>query len=557
MVIESDVESKPDKEDKEESMRSSSKRLVALLLCVLLISGLAMPVKADPLPEVGPGSVTAAAGDTLPDEGGAGTEQAVPNAGKTPEETGTEPAGQTEPVTEPETEAETEPEELPSGMKVEDYLAIKRSGMNNSAVDVYSENYSNTTLETEDIESGVLLVKRLKKLAQNSEFNAVIFRGSGYMRVRSEANTTSEIVGKLYYNAVATLLGTEYTENGLWYHIESGKVNGYVKSEYLVSGAEAMDLLTEVVTTWVTPNNDAQRLYEAPDTSSDTMALLTSGIKYKALELGSPYIKVLFGQTEDGTTVVGYVPADAVSVTQEAQTAITIADENLAVEKSNEAFRAASSRAESRAESSRQASIEESIRESSYLESLAESSRQAAEAYAASVAEASRQAAIAASIQASRNADAAYQESVRNQAKDFNKSTYGGNIPAGTSDYRRAIVLDAIQYVGILDYVWGGESLVYGADCSGFVRAIFLNHGKSLAHYSKELAVTGVRVVSLSAARPGDLICYHCGASDPVGHVGIYIGNGLVVHSPRTGEKVRVNAADFMTIWSIQNVIGD
>ncbi len=536
-------------------MRSSSKRLVALLLCVLLISGLSMPVKADPLPEVGPGSVTASPEEmpsAMPEET---TEEAVTMATQEetiPQETEEEAASQTAPVTEPEVS-----EELPQGMTVEEYLAIKRAVMNNSAVDVYAENYNGTTSETENIESGVLLAKRLKKLAQNSEFNAVIFRGSGYMRVRAEANTTSEIVGKLYYNAVATLLETEYTESGLWYHIQSGKVTGYVKSEYLVSGAEAMDLLTEVVTTWVTPNNDAQRLYEAPDTSSDTMALLTSEVKYKVMELGEPFIKVLFGQTSDGKTVVGYAPADSVTVSHEAQTAITIEEENLAVEQSNQAFWAANSRAESRAESSRQASIEESIRESSYLAYLAESSRQASIAYAASIAEAQRQQSIAASIQASRNADAAYRASIQNQAKEFNKSTYGNYIPAGTSSLRRAIVLDAIQYVGILEYLWGGESLVYGADCSGFVRAIFLNHGISLAHYSKTLAVTGVRVVSLSAARPGDLVCYHCGASDPVGHVGIYIGNGLVVHSPKTGEKVRVNSADFMTIWSIQNVIGD
>ncbi len=537
-------------------MRSISRRLVALLLCVLLIGGLAQPVKADSLPEVGPGSVTTPAdGETLPEVPAETTEEAVSTEEETvPVETEEETVEETE--TEAETEAEVT-EELPKGMTVEEYLAIKKAVMDNSAVDVYSDNNNGTASETENIESGVLLAKRLKKLAQNSEFNAVIFRGSGYMRVRAEANTASEVVGKLYYNAVATLLGTEYTESGLWYHIQSGKVNGYVKSEYLVSGAEAMDLLTEVVTTWVTPKNDAQRLYEWANTGSDTMALLTSDVKYKVLELGDPFIKVLFGQTADGQTVVGYAPTDSVTVSYEAQTAITIADENLSVEQSNQALWAANSRAESRAESSRQASIEESIRESSVLASLAEASRQASIAYAASVAEASRQASIAASIAASRQADAAYQQSVRDAAKNVNVNTYGNYIPAGTSALRRAIVMDAIQYIGILPYVWGGESLVYGADCSGFCRAIFMNHGITLAHYSKTLAVTGVRVVSLSAARPGDLVCYHCGASDPVGHVGIYIGNGLVVHSPKTGEYVKVSAADFMTIWSIQNVIGD
>ena len=252
-------------------MRFQFKKLAALLLCLLLIAGLVQPVKADSLPEVGPAIGT-----------GSTTEETQPASSAVAEDTKeTEEEVlpvETEEETVPETEAEEEPvqESLPAGLSVEEYLAIKQAVTDNPAVDVYSENNS-ATVDTENIESGVLLAKRLKKLAQNSEFNAVIFRGSGYMRVRAEANTASDVVGKLYYNAVATLVGQEYTESGLWYHIQSGKVDGYVKSEYMISGAEAMDLLTEVVTGWVTPNNDAQRLFEQANTNSDTLALLTGG----------------------------------------------------------------------------------------------------------------------------------------------------------------------------------------------------------------------------------------------------------------------------------------
>lgn len=525
-------------------MRCLFKRLPSLLLCIILIAGTAQSVNASSLPAVGPGSVTVPAQtETAAETEEAGT---VPDAAEA--ETTAALLETAETKTE-ETEAEEAPqiisENLPAGMTVEEYLAVKQAVMGDTAVDVYSANIA-AAQSADSIEAGVLLAKRLKKLAQNSEFNAVIFRGSGYMRVRAEANTSSEVAGKLYYNAVATLLGTEYTESGLWYHIQSGKVSGYVKSEYMVSGAEAMDLLTEVVTTWVTPVNDAQRLYEEADTGSDTMAILTSDVKYKVMDSDEEFIKVLFGQTETGATVIGYVPVDTVTLSYEAQTAVSIEDENLSIAKSNEAYRDANSRAWSRAESSRQASIEASIRESSYLAYLASSRARAA--YESSV---------AASRWASQQADANYQASINEILKQANQRNYSQYIPAGTSELRRAIVMDAIQYVGILDYVWGGESLTSGADCSGFVRAIFMRHGFNLAHYSKTLAVTGVQVLSISAARPGDLVCYHCAPSDPVGHVGIYIGNGLVVHSPQTGQKVKVNAADFMTIYNIRNVIGD
>ena len=525
-----------DEEDKEESMRSSYRKIAALLLCVLLLTEPVLSVKADSLPVVGPGSVTTSA-----QEENTGDTETVAETPETAEETPAETQTEAETVPEP-----TEPEEeLPGGLTVEEYLAIKRAVMNNSAVDVYSEN-TGMNADKEDIESGVLLAKRLKKLALGSEFNAAVFRGSGYMRVRAEANTSSDIVGKLYYNAVATILGTAYTENGLWYHIRSGKVEGYVKSEYMVSGSEAMDLLTEVVSTWVTPVNDAQRLYEWANTGSDTLALLTSEVKYKALEVGEQFIKVLYGSTATGDNVIGYAPVDSVTLSYETQTAVTIEDENLAIANATQAQAAANSRAWSRAESSRQESIQASIRESSYLAYLAESRRQAS-------IWASQQASRAAASSQAAASNAAAMDALR----AANLRQYGPYIPAGTSELRRAIVLDAISFVGILNYVWGGESLVYGADCSGFVRAIFLRHGFDLPHYSKSLALRGVRVPSLSQARPGDLVCYHCGANDPQGHVGIYIGNGLVVHSPRTGEKVKVNAADFMTIWSIQNVIGD
>ena len=521
-------------------MRSKLNRFLAFLLCILLTAGLVQPAKASSLPEIGPGIVTTAAEEESTEE--------ITTTAETPEETTQAEEPLVEETEEQTTEpAETEPEEpeLPKGMTVEEYLDIKKTVMNNSSVDVYGDN-NTASAEMENIESGVLLAKRLKKLAQNSEFNAVIFRGSSYVRVRAEADLSADIIGKMYYNATATILGTVYSESGMWYHIRSGKIDGYVKSTYMVSGAEAMDLLTQIVSTWVTPINDAQRLYEWANTNSDTMALLTSGVKYKVQEVGDTFIKVFYGTTANGENVSGYVPRNSVKLSYEIQTAITIEDENLSVAKATQAKAAANSRAASRAESSRQASIEASIRESSYLAYLASSRARAA--YESSVQE---------SIWKSQQAVLAAQSSMQNAQMAANQHNYGQYIPAGTSELRRAVVLHAVSYVGILPYVWGGESLTYGADCSGFTRAIYREHGITLPHLAKQQAVFGVRVPSLSQARPGDIVSYHCGPNDTQGHVGLYIGNGLIVHAPTTGKKVTVVPADFMAIWSIQNVIGD
>ena len=80
----------------------------------------------------------------------------------------------------------------------------------------------------------------------------------------------------------------------------------------------------------------------------------------------------------------------------------------------------------------------------------------------------------------------------------------------------------ALQFVGN-PYVWGGVSLTNGADCSGFIMAVYAQYGYSLPHSSFSMRSSG-RGVSLSEAQAGDIICYS-------GHVALYIGNGRIVHA--------------------------
>jgi cell wall-associated NlpC family hydrolase len=90
----------------------------------------------------------------------------------------------------------------------------------------------------------------------------------------------------------------------------------------------------------------------------------------------------------------------------------------------------------------------------------------------------------------------------------------------------------ALSEVGV-PYVWGGES-PNGFDCSGLVRFAYEQVGVSLPHSSYALYDTG-RAVSRSNLRPGDLLFF-----SGLGHVGIYVGNGRMVHAPQTGQDVQV-----------------
>ncbi|MFI6446479.1 NlpC/P60 family protein [Kitasatospora sp. NPDC050543] len=98
-------------------------------------------------------------------------------------------------------------------------------------------------------------------------------------------------------------------------------------------------------------------------------------------------------------------------------------------------------------------------------------------------------------------------------------------------------------------YVWGatGPSTF---DCSGLMVWAYSQAGVSLPRTSQAQGNVGARVPSLAEAQPGDLIIYRPDRS----HVGMYIGNGLVVHAPHTGDVVKVMKADAMQINSIRRV---
>lgn len=120
-------------------------------------------------------------------------------------------------------------------------------------------------------------------------------------------------------------------------------------------------------------------------------------------------------------------------------------------------------------------------------------------------------------------------------------SSYSGSGSKG-----QQIANYACQFIGN-PYVPGGTSLTEGADCSGFVWRVYKDFGYSVPRTSYSLRSYGTGV-SYSEAQPGDVVCY-------AGHVGIYIGNGQIVHASTQRTGIKITTATYKEILSVRRIV--
>jgi cell wall-associated NlpC family hydrolase len=111
---------------------------------------------------------------------------------------------------------------------------------------------------------------------------------------------------------------------------------------------------------------------------------------------------------------------------------------------------------------------------------------------------------------------------------------YSGPLPVNTNAVLNQFVETAAFYTGI-PYVWAGARPSTGFDCSGFTQFVYAQHGISLPHYSGYQAQMGIPI-DVKDIQAGDLVAF----GFPVHHVGIYIGDGLFINAPRTGDVVKL-----------------
>lgn len=150
----------------------------------------------------------------------------------------------------------------------------------------------------------------------------------------------------------------------------------------------------------------------------------------------------------------------------------------------------------------------------------------------------------------------AAQEAARKAAakKNSSSSSSGSSnniqppvISSGSgSEMGAAVANFACQFVGN-PYVYGGTSLTNGADCSGFVMSVYNNFGVSLPHSSAADRSVGASVDGLANAQPGDIVCYS-------GHVGIYVGDGKIVHASTSRTGIIISNANYRSVLSVRRI---
>ncbi|HJC55974.1 MAG TPA: C40 family peptidase [Candidatus Eisenbergiella intestinipullorum] len=143
--------------------------------------------------------------------------------------------------------------------------------------------------------------------------NLGIANVSNYLNVREEPSEDGKLVGKMSKNSGCEV----YEIEDGWAYIKSGKVTGYVKAEYLLTGKEARDRADEVATDMAVCNSGGLRVREEPSTESPVITLVAEGEELEVVEQLDGWVKIMLDDEE------AYVSADYVNIAKKLDRAVT------------------------------------------------------------------------------------------------------------------------------------------------------------------------------------------------------------------------------------------
>lgn len=372
--------------------------------------------------------------------------------------------------------------------------------------------------------------------------NIAVSQVSDYVNIREQATTNSKIVGKIYNNCAATILETVEGEGGSWYRIQSGSVNGFIKSQYFITGQEAETLAQSIGREFVTVSVDNLRLREEPNLTSNVLTMVSSGSRYVVQGDEGDFYKV-----EVDADLIGYIAKSYCKVEVEFDQAVSLEEERQKLEEEAQRKRDAQTAIANleqtiKVEENKDVIIPANLAQSddsAITSAPSANTAQNSQAQSPSSGQNSSDSKSAASAPGktnSSNSSSQIGSSGPSSGTVSSPVAGPGSSAAVVSATRTAIVAYAKQFLGN-PYVYGGTSLTNGADCSGFTQSVFAHFGITTGRSSRDQAAQG-KEISMSAIQPGDLLFYASGSY--INHVAIYIGDGKIIHSsnPTTGITI-------------------
>ena len=438
--------------------------------------------------------------------------------------------------------------------------------------------------------------------------NLGLVQVSGYLNVRKTPDSSGDIIGKMQENSVCQIVGQE----GDWYQIHSDQVDGYISSQYVLTGEEAKAAALEQVKLRAVVTADNVNIRQTPELGLDNVvaqALLDE--RYEVVSQEEGWVQ----------TTGGYISADYVDVRyalNEARKmdlkAMAINQyQNLLISKVSNYLNIRSTpkdEGNSNIIGKLPGKAAGEILETEdgwykihsgnitgYVSADSQYTATGQEAIDLAMSSASLMAIVNTdklNVRTSPSTDASIWTQISKEERYsvvqqldgwVQIELDGGDEEGDDSAYistrdnnvevryalteaikfspleelanqqasrRNQIVNFAIKYVGNR-YVWGGTSLTNGADCSGFVQSVMRNFGISLPRTSREQAKVG-RAIKSSEMRPGDLIFY-ANSSGTINHVAMYIGNGQIVHAASSKSGIKISTWNYRSPKTIRSVI--
>lgn len=424
------------------------------------------------------------------------------------------------------------------------------------------------------------------KLIEDPDYeDMVLAYANDYENLYESADTESKVIGKLYKNSVAKIVETTTINDDKWYKVSSGSVTAYIRADQVL-GRDALGVDdSEITHSFATIiNTDNLRLRSTPDVDAKTLTLLSKGATYNVIGEEGDFLKL---QIDDD--LVGYAFKDYISVDTKYNEAISIEEENTILAEKKQREKEADE-AIARLESDRAKESEAKLalsNESNNIESVKErnskeASKKETKTEESSTKESTKKETKASTVQTrskenvtvetkfadnttiekskkettkkeTTKTETAKKESSKQESETAKpkKETKAATVPAG-GDERDAIVAYAKQFLGN-PYKYGGTSLTDGCDCSGFTMQVYSKFGYSIGRDSRIQSNASGNAIDESSLRKGDLIFY--ASDDTINHVGIYIGDGKIIHSSNSRTGITISPANYRSPAKILNIL--